>query len=300
TSAPIRSTTWATGPASRRHRTASSRWSSCARVRPATSRKSPGGTSSPTTRTRAGSSIPRRSGSSSTRHSPVSCRPSSRGSSTASTPGSLRSRRLPAREQRPREPEGHGGDRARRRHDGRQHRHRAPPTFLIPAIQSAYANLQTANSPLVDATTHPSLEAAVTVLGEWLAYLGDPSQIYPGVGHYAAAYSPSRGQPGMSIFYQWWYALKKNLWGGGMSPGEPFVGTVNFSDTSIDGGDYLDETTYNMFLPLLEGLTAGVPQHFTGDYFGGHRDEIIIESLNDAILELSGTAPLPRRGYGLC
>src|SRR5205814_2025930 len=96
------------------------------------------------------------------------------------------------------------------------------------------------------------------------------------------------------------YALKKNLWGGGMSPGEPFVGTVNFSDTSIDGGDYLDETTYNMFIHLLEGLTAGVPQHFTGDYFGGHRDEIIIESLNDAILELSGTAPLPRRGYGLC
>src|SRR5437660_1631144 len=76
--------------------------------------------------------------------------------------------------------------------------------------------------------------------------------------------------------------------------------TVNSSDTSIDGGDYLDETTYNMFLHLLEGLTAGVPQHFTGDYFGGHRDEIIIESLNDAILELSGTAPLPRRGYGLC
>ena len=166
--------------------------------------------------------------------------------------------------------------------------------------RSAYANLQTANSPLVDATTHPSLEAAVTVLGEWLAYLGDPAQIYPGGGHYAAAYSPSRGQPGMSIFYQWWYALKKNLWGGGMSPGEPFVGTVNFSDTSIDGGDYLDETTYNMFLHLLEGLAAGVPQHFTGDYFGGHRDEIIIESLNDAILELSGTAPLPRRGYRLC
>jgi len=184
--------------------------------------------------------------------------------------------------------------------DGSTDTVRAAPTFLVPAIQSAYANLKTANSPLVDPTTHPSLETAVTVLGEWLAYLGDVSQIYPGGGHYAAAYSPSRGQPGMSIFYQWWYALKKNLWGGGMSPGEPFVGAVSFSDTSIDGNDYLDETTYNMFLHLLEGLTAGVPQHFTGDYFGGHRDEIIIESLNDAILELSGTAPLPRRGYGLC
>src|SRR5436190_7655363 len=104
----------------------------------------------------------------------------------------------------------------------------------------------------------------------------------------------------MSIFYQWMYALKKNLWGGGMSPGEPFVCTVNFSDTSIDGGDYLDETTYNMFLHLLEGVIAGVPPHFTGDYFGGHSDEIIIEILSDAIREVSGTLPLCRGGYGLC
>jgi penicillin G amidase len=184
--------------------------------------------------------------------------------------------------------------------DGSTDTVRAAPTFLIPAIQSAYANLQAANSPLADPTMHPTLDTAVTVLGEWLAYLGDLSRIYPGGGHYSATYSPSRGQPGMSIFYQWWYALKKNLWGGGMNPGETFVGTVDFSDTSIDGNDYLDETTYNMFLHLLEGLTAGVPQRFTGDYFGGHRDEIIIESLNDAIAELSGAAPLPRRGYGLC
>jgi hypothetical protein len=104
----------------------------------------------------------------------------------------------------------------------------------------------------------------------------------------------------MSIFYQWWYALKKNLWGGGMNPGEPFVGTVSFSNTAIDGNDYLDETTYNMFLHLLEGASAGVPQRFTGDYFGGHRDEIVIESLNDAIALLAGTAPLPRLGHGLC
>lgn len=184
--------------------------------------------------------------------------------------------------------------------DGSTDTVRAAPTFLIPAIQRAYANLQRTSSPLVDPTTHPSLHTAVTVLGEWLAHLTDVSHIYPGGGHYSATYSPSHGQPGMSIFYQWWYALKKNLWGGGMNPGEAFVGTVNFSNTSIDGNDYLDETTYNMFLHLLEGLTAGVPQHFTGDYFGGHRDEIIIESLNDAIAVLSGVAPLPRMGYDLC
>src|SRR5262249_29179846 len=91
-----------------------------------------------------------------------------------------------------------------------------------------------------------------------------------------------------------------NVWGGGMHPGESFVGTVNFADTSIDGRNYLDETTYNMFLHVLQGLTAGVPQRFTGDYFGGHRDEIVIESLNDAIALLRGTGPLPRLGYGLC
>ena len=36
---------------------------------------------------------------------------------------------------------------------------------------------------------------------------------------------------------------------------------MNFADTAIDGHSYLDETTYNMFLHLLEGQTAGVPQH---------------------------------------
>jgi hypothetical protein len=183
--------------------------------------------------------------------------------------------------------------------DGSTDTVRAAAPYLIPAIQSAYVNLQAASDPLVDPLAHPSLDETVTVLGEWLAYLNDLSQIYPD-GHYAAGYNPSRGQPGMSIFFQWWYALKKNLWGGGMNPGEPFVGTVDFSRTAIDGNDYLDETTYNMFLHVLEGPSAGVPQRFTGDYFGGHRDEIIVESLNDAIALLSGTAALPEMGFGKC
>jgi hypothetical protein len=55
-----------------------------------------------------------------------------------------------------------------------------------------------------------------------------------------------------------------------------------------------------MFLHALEPLTSGVPQRFTGDYFGGHRDEIIVESLNDAIALLAGTGPLPRLGYSQC
>jgi hypothetical protein len=100
----------------------------------------------------------------------------------------------------------------------------------------------------------------------------------------------------MSIFFQWWYALKQNLWGGG-SPGG---GTVDFTDASIDGNDYLGETTYNMLLHILRGAASGVPQHYTGDYFGGHRDQIIVESLNDAIALLAGAGPLPEMGFGTC
>jgi acyl-homoserine lactone acylase PvdQ len=185
--------------------------------------------------------------------------------------------------------------------DGSTDTVRAAAPALVPAIRTAYDALVAAGSPLVDATAHPTLGTAVTILDEWLAYLNDPALIYPD-GHYSPTYSPSRGQPGMSIFFQWWYALKQNLWGGGTggSPAGAFVGTVDFSDRTIDGNDYLDETTYNMFLHVLEPSTSGVPQHFTGDYFGGHRDEIIVQSLNDAIALLAGSGPLPQLGYGLC
>jgi Penicillin amidase len=185
--------------------------------------------------------------------------------------------------------------------DGSTDTVRAAAPFLIPIIRQAYDALVAANSPVVDPATHPTLATAVDVLDAWNAYLADTTKIYPD-GHYDPAYSPSRGQPGMSIFFQWWYALKRDLWGGGAggSPAGAFVGTVNFGDHSIDGNDYVDETTYNMFLHLLEGAAAGVPQHFQGDYFGGHRNELIVQAVNRAIALLGGTAPLPQMGYGLC
>jgi penicillin amidase len=185
--------------------------------------------------------------------------------------------------------------------DGSTDTVRAAAPFLIPVIRQAYDALVAANSPLVDPATHPALATAIDVLDEWNAYLADTTKIYPD-GHYDPAYSPSRGQPGMSIFFQWWYALKHDLWGGGAggSPAGAFVGTVNFGDHSIDGNDYVDETTYNMFLHLLEGAAAGVPQHFKGDYFGGHRDELIVQAVNRAIALLGGTGPLPQMSYGLC
>jgi penicillin amidase len=185
--------------------------------------------------------------------------------------------------------------------DGSTDTVRAAAPFLIPIIRQAYDALVAANSPVVDPATHPTLATAVDVLDAWNAYLADTTKIDPD-GHYDPAYSPSRGQPGMSIFFQWWYALKRDLWSGGAggSPAGAFVGTVNFGDHSIDGNDYVDETTYNMFLHLLEGAAAGVPQHFQGDYFGGHRNELIVQAVNRAIALLGGTAPLPQMGYGLC
>ena len=180
--------------------------------------------------------------------------------------------------------------------------------YLIPYIRQAYDDLQQAGSPLVDPAAHPTLASALQILETWNAYLGDLGQIYPATEsfHYGQSYSPSLGQSGMSIFFQWWYALKSNLFGGGAiqtasgAASEPFVGAVNFADGSLNAGNFLGETTYNMFLHILEGPTAGVPQNFKGDYFGGHRDEIIIESLNDAITLLSGTGPLPQLSFGAC
>jgi penicillin amidase len=185
--------------------------------------------------------------------------------------------------------------------DGSTDTVRAAAPYLIPVIRRAYDALVAARDPLVDPASHPTLATALDVLDAWNAYLADVSRIYPS-GHYDPAYSPSRGQPGMSIFFQWWYALKRNLWGGGSggSPAGAFVGAVNFSERGIDGNDYRDETTYNMLLHLLDPASAGVPQHFTGDYFGGHRDELIVQSLVEAITLLGGTGPLPELSFDLC
>ncbi len=166
---------------------------------------------------------------------------------------------------------------------------------FVPLIQAAYNNLATQGSPLTDPQQHPNLAAALNTLVMWNDYLNDTSKIYPpdGSGHYDPNYSPFLGQPGLSILFQWWYAFKTNLFGGGMTAETPYVGTINF-------GGYLGETTYNMALHALEGAQSGVPQQYSGDYFGGHRDEIFIESLNQAVDLLQGTAPLPRLSYGTC
>ncbi|MBI3782560.1 MAG: penicillin acylase family protein [Deltaproteobacteria bacterium] len=172
--------------------------------------------------------------------------------------------------------------------------------FFVPYIRQAYDNLTQADSPLVDPSTHPLLAQAVATLETWNDYLADTTKIYGANGHYDPAYSPFLGQPGQSILFQWWYIFRQNLFGGGFKTNEPFVGTVNFADHSIDGNDYVGETTINMAVHALEGADTGKPQLFQGDYFGGQRDQIFIQSLNEAIELLRGTAPLPHLSYGNC
>jgi penicillin amidase len=172
--------------------------------------------------------------------------------------------------------------------------------FFVPQIRRAYDDLLQAGSPLTDPTTHPLLATAVSELERWNAYLADTSRIYGSDGHYNPAYSPFLGQPGLSILFQWWYALRQNAFGGGTQPNAPYVGPINFGDRSIDGNDYVGETTINMVVHAIEGPQAGVPHRFEGDYSGGHGDEIIIQSLNEAIELLRGNAPLPRLSYGNC
>ena len=173
---------------------------------------------------------------------------------------------------------------------------------FVPLIRAAFVNLVSQSSPLTDPHTHPQLADAVNTLVAWNDDLNDTSKIYPpaNAGHYDPNYHPFIGQPGLSILFPWWYAFKGNLFGGGLTPDTPFVGPINFSDHSIDGNDYLGETTYNMVLHSLAGAESGVPQQYSGDYFGGHRDEIVVESLNQAIDLLQGSAPLPRLSYGRC
>lgn len=109
----------------------------------------------------------------------------------------------------------------------------------------------------------------------------------------------------MSIFVQFMGALQRNTFGGGASPGAPYVGAVSFADGSLGAGTHLSRATYNLLYHMLAGSRGLVPcgqRCFSGDYFAGHRAEILVESLNDATAALAGTGPLwgngGARGFG--
>jgi len=146
--------------------------------------------------------------------------------------------------------------------------------FFIPYLVRAYLNLVRAGDPIVDPATHPDLKQAVNVLAHW-----------NGVS--------TLGSPAMSIFMNFLEAYERNVFEGGLNPGEQYTGKVNFSDSSLGTfGGLGGMATYNMLYHILHGTHGLVPCGtlcYQGGYFAGHRDQLLVESLNDAITILSGT-----------
>ncbi|HXW46654.1 MAG TPA: penicillin acylase family protein [Streptosporangiaceae bacterium] len=150
--------------------------------------------------------------------------------------------------------------------------------YFIPYLVSAYEQLRAAGSPLTSPEAHPDLARAISVLRRW----NDVSTL---------------GSPAMSIFMNFLEAYERNVFEGGVFPGEQYTGAVNFSDSSLPGdlgtyGGLGGMGTYNLLYHILahtRGLDPCGTLCFRGDYFAGHRDQLLVESLNDAITILSGT-----------
>jgi penicillin G amidase len=153
--------------------------------------------------------------------------------------------------------------------------YRPTAPYFLPFLFRSYTRLVQAHDLLVNAATHPDLAGAIRRLKSWNRH-------------------SSLGVPAMSLYVEWVGALQRNLFGGGVNPGETFTGAVNLSDQSVGDGDQRGNATYNLTEHILAGTHDLVPCGtlcFHGDYFAGHHDQILIESLNDAITILAGTGP---------
>ncbi len=153
----------------------------------------------------------------------------------------------------------------------RTYRPAAP--YFLPVLLKAYDRLRAAGDPVADPASHPLLDDAIGQLRSWDRYR-------------------SLGSPALTIFVQWMGALRRNVFGGGALPGEPYVGPVNLADESLGFGNQLGRATYNLLWHVLAGTRGLVPCNrlcYRGDYFGGKRDQILVQSLNDAVTRLSGT-----------
>jgi penicillin amidase len=150
--------------------------------------------------------------------------------------------------------------------------------YFIPFLVRAYHQLVQANDPLVSPSTHPDLGPAIGVLEHWNGVT-------------------TLGSPAMSIFMNFLEAYERNVFEGGTNPGEQYTGAVNFSDSSLGLGTFgglHGMGTYNLLYHILNHSTGVLPCAtlcYRGDYFAGHRDQLLVESLNDAITILSGTGP---------
>jgi penicillin amidase len=148
--------------------------------------------------------------------------------------------------------------------------------YFIPYLVKAYDALRAQHSPLTDPATHPDLAAAIAALKSWNGVT-------------------TIGSPAMSIFMNFLEAYERNVFEGGVSAGEQFTGTVNFSDASLGLGTFGGlggMGTYNLLYHILQHTPGIVPCGtlcYQGSYLGGHGNELLVESLNDAIAILSGT-----------
>jgi penicillin G amidase len=148
--------------------------------------------------------------------------------------------------------------------------------YFIPFLVSAYQALVKAHNPIVSPAAHPDLRPAIGALEHW-----------DGVS--------TLGSPAMSIFMNFLEAYEHNVFEGGLNSGERFTGKVNFSDGSLGLGSYGGlggMATYNLLYHILhktQGIQPCGTLCYQGGYFAGHRNQLLVESLNDAITILSGT-----------
>jgi len=153
---------------------------------------------------------------------------------------------------------------------------RPAASYFIPYVVRSYKALVAAHDPIVDPSTHPDLAQAVKTLATW----NDDTTL---------------GSPAMSIFMNFLEAFERNVFEGGTVKGEKYAGAVNFSDPTLGMGTYGGlggMGTYNFLYHALAdtaGLAPCGTLCYTGDYFAGNRDRLLIESVNDAITILSGT-----------
>ena len=140
----------------------------------------------------------------------------------------------------------------------------------------AYRHLRAAHDPIASPATHPDLAAAVHGCGTGTA-------------------SATLGSPAMSIFMNFLEAYERNVFEGGLNPGEQYTGAVNFSDAawawaaSAASAAWAPTTCCTTSWHRTHGVEPCGTLCYQGDYFAGHRDQLLVESLNDAITILSGT-----------
>ena len=160
--------------------------------------------------------------------------------------------------------------------------------YFIPYLVSAYNALVAAHDPIVSPATYPDLQPAIRALARWNGVT-------------------TLGSPAMSIFMNFLEAYEHNVFEGGLNPGEQYTGKINFGDGSLGLGTFGGlggMATYNLLYHILHQTQGMLPCStlcYQGDYFAGHGDQLLVESLNDAITILSGTGPQPGQavnGFG--